>query len=82
MNFPDDPHDWETQRLPKNGKLINKPSPVGSRSRRNSPSQQVLLRSNLIFSFDLFHVPALDDLAEDALIEKVLDIEFRDFGIT
>jgi hypothetical protein len=82
MNFPDDPHDWETQRLAKNGKLMNRVLAGRLRRLRNSLSQQTLLRSNLIFSFDLFHVPALDDLAEDALVEKVLDIEFGDFGIT
>jgi hypothetical protein len=39
------------------------------------------LRSKLIPSFDLLHVSALDDLGEDALIEKILNIEFGYFGI-
>ena len=39
------------------------------------------MRSKLVSSFDLLHVPTLDDLAEDALIEKILNIEFGYFGI-
>src|SRR4029434_91074 len=38
-------------------------------------------RSEQIFSFDLLDVPALDYLAQDALIEKILDIKFRYFRI-
>src|SRR5882724_5338579 len=44
--------------------------------------EDVVSRSEPIFSFDLLDVPALDDLAQDALIEKILDIEFRYFRIT
>src|SRR5258708_26878744 len=43
--------------------------------------QQFLLKSKLISSFDLLHVPTLDDLGEDALIEKILNIKFGYFGI-
>ena len=39
------------------------------------------MRSKLVSSFDLLHVPALDDLAEDTLIEQILNIEFGYFGI-
>jgi hypothetical protein len=43
---------------------------------------QAMLRSNLVFSLDFLHVTTLDDLFEDALIQKVLDIVFRNLGIT
>src|SRR4030095_192410 len=39
------------------------------------------LRSKLISSFDLLHVATLDYLLKDALIEKILNIKFRYFGI-
>ena len=40
------------------------------------------LRSNFISSFNLLHVATVNYLFENALIQKVLDIEFRYFGIT
>ena len=39
------------------------------------------LRSKLISSFDLLHVATLDYLLKDPLIEKILNIKFRYFGI-
>src|SRR4030095_6235546 len=45
-------------------------------------SEDVASRSEPIFSFDLLDVAALDYLAQDALIEKILDIKFRYFRIT
>ena len=40
------------------------------------------LRSNLVSSLQFLHIATLEHLFEDALIQKILDVVFRDLGIT
>ena len=47
----------------------------------NHPTMRLLLGSNLILPLDPLHVPALDYLGENALIEKILDTIFCYFRI-
>src|SRR5678815_273551 len=41
-----------------------------------------MLRSNLVSSLDFLHVPAVDYLFQDALVQKIFNIIFRDLRIT
>jgi hypothetical protein len=53
-----------------------------SRARPFSDTLNSRLRSNLVSSLDFLHVPTLHYFFEDALIQKLLNIVFRYFGIT